>query len=101
MHDNMTPKMMVTFCSRYPTEGLEGYDDWTINLQQLNMGIWTAVQGTYNGDEVAVKILKRPENNIEKSMVMYSAFAKEVMMLATMKHQNVVQFAGACQKPLN
>jgi hypothetical protein len=25
----MTPKMIVTFCNRYPTEGLEGYDDWT------------------------------------------------------------------------
>ncbi|KAH9560619.1 hypothetical protein CY35_06G115300 [Sphagnum magellanicum] len=82
---------------RYPTEGLEGYDDWTINLQQLNMG-QTFAQGafewlyreTYNGDEVAVKILKRPENNIG----MDSAFAKEVMMLATVKHQNVVQFVG-------
>jgi len=94
---------MMTFCNRYPTEGLEGYDDWTINLQQLNMG-QTFAQGafewlyreTYNGDEVAVKILKRPENNIG----MDSAFAKEVMMLATVKHQNVVQFVGACQKPL-
>jgi serine/threonine protein kinase len=107
MHDNMTPKMMVTFCNRYPTEGLEGYDDCTINLQQLNMSQTFArgafgrlYRGTYNGDEVAVKILKRPENNTEKSMVMDSAFAAEVMMLATVKHQNVVQFAGACQKPL-
>jgi hypothetical protein len=29
MHDNMTPKLIVTFCNRYPTEVLEGYDDWT------------------------------------------------------------------------
>ncbi|KAH8960065.1 hypothetical protein BDL97_06G111000 [Sphagnum fallax] len=57
-------------------------------------------RGTYNGDEVAVKILKRPENNIEKLMVMDSAFAKEVLMLATVKHQNVVQFVGRCQKLL-
>jgi serine/threonine protein kinase len=108
MHDNMTPKMMVTFCNSYtPTECLEGYDDWTINLLQLNMGQTFAqgafgrlYRGTYSGDEVAVKILKRPENNIEKSMVMDSAFAEEVMMLATVKHPNVVQFVGACQKPL-
>ncbi len=86
---------------------MEGYDDWTINLQQLNMGQTFAqgaferlYRGTYNGDEVAVKILKRPENNIEKSMVMDSAFAKEVMMLAAVKHQNVVQFVGVCRKPL-
>lgn len=57
-------------------------------------------RGTYNGEEVAVKILERPENNMEKSMVMESAFAKEVMMLATVKHQNVVRFVGACWKPL-
>ncbi|CAK9207071.1 unnamed protein product [Sphagnum troendelagicum] len=77
------------------------------DLQQLNMGQAFA-QGafgclyrrTYNGDEVAVKILEGPENNIEKAMVMESAFAKEVMMLGTVKHQNVVRFVGACWKPL-
>jgi tRNA A-37 threonylcarbamoyl transferase component Bud32 len=92
---------------RYQTEGLEGYDDWTIDLQQLSMGQAFAqgafgrlYRGTYNGEEVAVKILERPENNMEKSMVMESAFAKEVTMLATVKHQNVVRFVGACRKPL-
>jgi len=67
------------------------------DLQQLNMGqafaqgaVGCLSRRTCNGDEVAVKILERPENNIEKAMVMESAFAKEVMMLATVKHQNVV-----------
>jgi len=58
------------------------------DLQQLNMGqafaqgaLGRLYRRTYNGDEVAVKILERPENNIEKEMMMESAFAKEVMML--------------------
>jgi serine/threonine protein kinase len=95
------------FCNRFPTEGLEGYDDWTIDLGQLNMGPAFAqgafgrlYKGTYNGEDVAVKILERPENNVEKEMVMEAAFAKEVTMLATVKHQNVVRFIGACRKPL-
>ncbi|CAM6026194.1 unnamed protein product [Sphagnum balticum] len=93
--------------NRFPTEGLEGYDDWTIDLGQLNMGPAFAqgafgrlYKGTYNGEDVAVKILERPENNEEKGMVMEAAFAKEVTMLATVKHQNVVRFIGACRKPL-
>ncbi|KAH9576511.1 hypothetical protein CY35_01G166100 [Sphagnum magellanicum] len=93
--------------NRFPTEGLEGYDDWTIDLQRLHMGPAFAqgafgrlYKGTYNGEDVAVKILERPENNVEKEMVMEAAFAKEVTMLATVKHQNVVRFIGACRKPL-
>jgi hypothetical protein len=47
-------------------------------------------RGTYSGEEVAEKILERPENNVEKAMVMESAVSKEVTMLATVKHQNGV-----------
>ncbi|XP_024387112.1 serine/threonine-protein kinase STY13 [Physcomitrium patens] len=92
---------------RYQTEGLEGYDDWTIDLRRLQMGppfaqgaFGRLYKGTYNGEDVAVKILERPENNVEKMMMMESAFAKEVTMLAAVKHQNVVRFIGACRKPM-
>ncbi|KAJ7557201.1 hypothetical protein O6H91_05G116300 [Diphasiastrum complanatum] len=92
---------------RYGTEGLEGYEDWTIDLGRLNMGPAFAqgafgrlYKGTYNGEDVAVKILERPENNIERGLVMEQQFAQEVMMLATLRHQNVVRFIGACRKPL-
>jgi len=92
---------------RFQTEGLEGYDDWTIDLRRLQMGPAFAqgafgrlYKGTYNGEDVAVKILERPENNHEKMIMMESAFAKEVTMLAKVKHQNVVRFIGACRKPL-
>ncbi|XP_011006671.1 PREDICTED: serine/threonine-protein kinase HT1-like [Populus euphratica] len=93
--------------NRYPTEGLQHYDDWTINLRKLNMGTAFAqgafgklYRGTYNGEDVAIKILERPENIPETSQVMEQQFQQEVMMLANLKHPNIVRFIGACQKPM-
>lgn len=49
--------------SNSPTEGLENFDEWTIDLRKLNMGDAFAqgafgklYRGTYNGEEVAIKI---------------------------------------------
>ncbi|KAF3783415.1 Serine/threonine-protein kinase [Nymphaea thermarum] len=92
---------------RYMTEGLEQYDEWTIDLRRLNMGTAFAqgafgklYRGTYNGEDVAIKILERPENNPEKAQLMEQQFTQEVMMLATLRHPNIVRFIGACRKPL-
>ncbi|CAI0561320.1 unnamed protein product [Linum tenue] len=92
---------------RYPTEGLANYDEWTIDLRKLNMGMAFAqgafgklYRGTYNGEDVAIKILERPENSPEKAQVMEQQFQQEVMMLATLKHPNIVRFIGGCRKPL-
>ncbi|MBA0807094.1 hypothetical protein Gohar_022918 [Gossypium harknessii] len=57
-------------------------------------------KGTYNGEDVAIKILERPENSPEKAQVMEQQFQQEVMMLATLKHPNIVRFIGACRKPM-
>ncbi|XP_068643035.1 serine/threonine-protein kinase STY13-like [Aristolochia californica] len=93
--------------SRYPTEGLKNYDEWTIDLRKLNMGMAFAqgafgklYKGTYNGEDVAIKILERPENSPERAQLMEQQFAQEVMMLATLKHLNIVRFIGACRKPM-
>ncbi|KAE8677806.1 cc-nbs-lrr resistance protein [Hibiscus syriacus] len=51
-------------------------------------------RGTYTGDNVAIKILERPENSPEKAQVMEQQFQQELMMLATLKHPNIVRFIG-------
>lgn len=92
---------------RYPTEGLGDYDDWTIDLRKLNMGPAFAqgafgklYRGTYNGEDVAIKLLEKPESDAERAQLMEQQFQQEVMMLATLKHPNIVRFIGACRKPM-
>uniref|UniRef100_A0A7N0R8W7 non-specific serine/threonine protein kinase n=1 Tax=Kalanchoe fedtschenkoi TaxID=63787 RepID=A0A7N0R8W7_KALFE len=93
--------------NNYPTEGLQNYEEWTIDLRKLNMGAAFAqgafgklYRGTYNGEEVAVKLLERPENNLERAQLMEQQFQQEVRMLATLKHPNIVRFIGSCRKPM-
>ncbi|CAA6671216.1 unnamed protein product [Spirodela intermedia] len=92
---------------RYPAEGLENYDEWTIDLRKLNMGMPFAqgafgklYKGTYSGEEVAVKLLERTVDDPGKAHLMEQQFAQEVRMLATLQHPNVVRFIGACRKPM-
>ncbi|XP_064992939.1 serine/threonine-protein kinase STY13-like isoform X2 [Musa acuminata AAA Group] len=93
--------------TQHPTETLQGYEEWTIDLYKLNMGMPFAqgafgklYKGTYNGEDVAIKLLERPENDPERAQLMEQQFVQEVMMLATLKHPNIVRLVGACRKPV-
>ncbi|KAI5080875.1 hypothetical protein GOP47_0004058 [Adiantum capillus-veneris] len=91
---------------QYPTGGLEGYNEWTIDLSKLTMGPAFAqgafgriYKACYKGEDVAVKILERPLNDLDRAQSLEQQFVQEVVMLANLRHENVVRFVGACQKP--
>ncbi|KAL4571182.1 hypothetical protein LXL04_017935 [Taraxacum kok-saghyz] len=93
--------------TRFPTQGLENFDEWTIDLRKLSMGPAFAqgafgklYKGTYNGEDVAIKLLEKPENDLERGQLMEQQFQQEVMMLARLKHPNIVRFIGGCKKPM-
>lgn len=102
--DALAQALMDQTC---PAESLQHYDEWTIDLRKLNMGMAFAqgafgklYRGTYNGEDVAIKLLEKPENDSERAQLMEQQFAQEVMMLANLRHPNVVRFIGACRKPM-
>ncbi|XP_062195396.1 serine/threonine-protein kinase STY13-like isoform X2 [Phragmites australis] len=93
--------------SRFPTETLKNYEEWTMDLGKLHIGMPFAqgafgklYRGIYNGMDVAIKLLERPEADPEKAQLLEQQFVQEVMMLATLRHPNIVKFVGACRKPM-
>ncbi|CAI9765429.1 unnamed protein product [Fraxinus pennsylvanica] len=82
----------------------DGTDVWEIDpkLQKFDHKVASGsygdlYKGTYSGQVVAIKILKAERLNTE----LREEFAQEVYIMRKVRHKNVVQFIGACTKPLN
>ncbi|KAG0563749.1 hypothetical protein KC19_8G056800 [Ceratodon purpureus] len=90
--------------SPVPTLPSNDTDDWEIDYSQLkfiqkvaNGSFGDLFQGTYCGQDVAIKILKpeRLNENLQRE------FLQEVFIMRKVRHKNVVQFIGACTMPPN
>jgi tRNA A-37 threonylcarbamoyl transferase component Bud32 len=91
----------------HPTEILSKYQQWAIDLGRLDMGVPFAqgafgklYRGTYIGEDVAIKLLEKPDNDTERAQSLEQQFVQEVMMLSTLRHPNIVRFIGACRKSI-
>ncbi|AQK60314.1 Protein kinase superfamily protein [Zea mays] len=60
--------------------------------------LWKLYRGIYNGEDVAIKLLEKSENDPERAHSMEQQFVQEVMMLSRLSHPNIVRFIGACRK---
>ena len=56
-------------------------------------------EGKYLDQKVAVKILQ-PTENPDDYAKLEAGFAREVSMLARVRHRNLVKFVGACMEPV-
>ncbi|KAM4099360.1 hypothetical protein ACJW30_07G152800 [Castanea mollissima] len=74
-----------------------GTDVWEIDPNHLTFGnkIASGYKGTYCSQEVANKVLKPEGVNSD----IQREFAWEVFIMRKVRHKNVVQFIGACNKP--
>jgi len=56
-------------------------------------------EGRYGDRIVAIKVLNRGSTSDERA-ALESRFAREVIMMSRVKHENLVKFIGACKDPL-
>lgn len=85
---------------------VEEAEEWMVDLSELFLGHKFAsgahsrlYLGKYKDSAVAVKILRKPDDNEEISRRLERQFRCEVNVLSRVQHRNIIKFVGACKKP--
>ncbi|XP_071697237.1 serine/threonine-protein kinase EDR1-like [Rutidosis leptorrhynchoides] len=78
------------------------YQEWIIEFSELTVGSRVGIgffgevfRGTWNGIEVAIKVLLEQEVTAEN----IDDFCNEISILSRLRHPNVILFLGACTTP--
>ncbi|XP_076918492.1 serine/threonine-protein kinase EDR1-like [Bidens hawaiensis] len=78
------------------------YHEWNIDYSELTVGSRVGIgffgevfRGTWNGIEVAIKVLLEQEVSTEN----IEDFCNEISILSRLRHPNVILFIGACTTP--
>lgn len=78
------------------------YHEWNIEFSELTVGSRVGIgffgevfRGTWNGIEVAIKVLLEQEVTAEN----IEDFCNEISILSRLRHPNVILFLGACTTP--
>ncbi|UPR02700.1 serine/threonine-protein kinase [Chloropicon primus] len=76
--------------------------DWEVDPDKLLLskkvgqgGFGAIHKGTFNGDVVAIKYIK---SDFNKEFEYIKEFAQEISIISELKHENIVEFIGACTK---
>jgi tRNA A-37 threonylcarbamoyl transferase component Bud32 len=84
---------------------MELADNWIVDMSQLFLGHKFATgnysrlyHGIYKDQEVAVKVIRQPEDAEDKAATLDRQFVQEVSCLSCLHHPNIVQFVAACRK---
>ncbi|KAJ7566248.1 hypothetical protein O6H91_02G094200 [Diphasiastrum complanatum] len=87
-------------------KAVEAPKHWMVDMSQLFLGQKFATgtysrlyHGFYEEKEVAVKMMRPPDEDEEVAGRLERQFHHEVSLLSSLHHQNVVQFVAACRKP--
>ncbi|KAI7733957.1 hypothetical protein M8C21_031963 [Ambrosia artemisiifolia] len=83
-------------------EPLFPYHEWNIDYSELTIGSRVGIgffgevfRGTWNGIEVAIKVLLEQDVTAEN----IEDFCNEISILSRLRHPNVILFLGACTTP--
>ncbi|KAI5073561.1 hypothetical protein GOP47_0011574 [Adiantum capillus-veneris] len=81
-------------------------EKWMVNLSQLLLGERFATgnhsriyQGMYNDSDVAVKVIRQPDEDCLLADRLEQIFTNEVTTLSILNHRNIIKFFAACKKP--